>query len=471
MHNSGAPVARQSVSSPRTTSAAVSSQWVRPRNARSCAQASAKSAGLSNHSSPTARIWSAPMTSASGCRRATTRAFSAASASAQSIAESPRRLASRFSWDSSIAAGLAAKSTPADRSNPARAALAEARMICSAFAAMTPHQQLVDRRRGLLDRAPGDVDDRPMMLGKDPPRLADLGADRLDIGVIGGLIVVEHAEPVAAQMDQPLGIIGQTDDQRFLRVQQFRGKRDARHERHIGGLDATIGEIQRGRRLRCPRHPDQADIGIIDPPARLPIIMIDGKGHRIDAVEIFAVEQVLLAGQPTTLPAEMRRERPDHRIEHGDRGHLKSPAALLQHPAQRVVDHREEYKTMVGLDAGKHAIDLAARSHHAPNVLDRLGFIKLNKAGAGNRMDRIAGRIGNQVKMKPRQRHPSLTSSSARSTLWINRRNAGTTPAFSLPMILIPIPDRSGDTAPASLFSRFYPRSTGILSTRPPYRL
>jgi hypothetical protein len=43
-------------------------------------------------------------------------------------------------------------------------------------------------------------------------------------------------------------------------------------------------------------------------------------------------------------------------------------------------------------------------------MLDRLGVIKLDEAGAGNRMDRIASRIGNQVKMKPSQRHPSLTT-------------------------------------------------------------
>src|SRR6266851_7710913 len=152
------------------------------------------------------------MTSAAGCRHETARAFSAASSLAQSIAESPRCRAARFKRDSSIDAGSTVKSTPPDRSNPARAVLAEARMIRSTFAAMAAHQQLMDRRRGLLDRAPGDIDDRPMMLGKDPARLADLGADRLDIGVIGGLIVVEHAEPVTAEMDQPLGIIGQTDD-------------------------------------------------------------------------------------------------------------------------------------------------------------------------------------------------------------------------------------------------------------------
>src|SRR6266700_6031993 len=180
------------------------------------------------------------MTSASGCRRETARAFSAASSLAQSIAESPRCRAARFKRDSSIDPGSTVKSTPADRSNPARAVLAEARMIRSTFAAMAAHQQLMDRRRGLLDRAPGDIDDRPVMLGEDPARLADLGPHRLDIGIVSGLVMVEHAEPVAAQMDEPLGIVGEPDDQRLLGMNEFDRKLNPRHKRHIRRLDAAI---------------------------------------------------------------------------------------------------------------------------------------------------------------------------------------------------------------------------------------
>src|SRR6266853_4319582 len=106
------------------------------------------------------------MTSASGFRRETTLAFAAASVRAQAIAESPRRRASLFSRDSSTAAGSTMKSTPAARSNPARAALAEARITRSGVAAMAAHQELVDRRCGLLDRAAGDIDHRPMALGE-----------------------------------------------------------------------------------------------------------------------------------------------------------------------------------------------------------------------------------------------------------------------------------------------------------------
>src|SRR5437660_211119 len=102
---------------------------------------------------------------------------------------------------------------------------------------------------------------------------------------------------------------------------------------------------------------------------------------------------MLLTRQPAALSPEMRRKRPDYRIEHGDRRYLQSPAAILQGPAQCVVDHREQNKPVIGLNAGKYAIDLSACSHHAPDMLDRLGFVELNEAGAGDRMNCVTGRI------------------------------------------------------------------------------
>src|SRR4051794_1209903 len=104
---------------------------------------------------------------------------------------------------------------PAASSSRARATLADARMIGSAIAALAPDQQLVDRRGGLLDRAAGHVDDRPMVLREDPSRLTHLGTHRFDIRVISAFIVIEHAEPVATKMDQPFGIIGESDNQRL----------------------------------------------------------------------------------------------------------------------------------------------------------------------------------------------------------------------------------------------------------------
>src|SRR5947207_14864633 len=112
------------------------------------------------------------MTSASGCRSETRPAFAAASVCAQAIAECPAVRAPLLIRASSIAAGSIENSMPAASSKRARAVLAEARMIGSAIAALAPDQQLVDRRGGLLDRAAGDVNDRPMMLGQHAPRLA-----------------------------------------------------------------------------------------------------------------------------------------------------------------------------------------------------------------------------------------------------------------------------------------------------------
>src|SRR6267154_4771763 len=146
------------------------------------------------------------MTNASGWRAETSRAFSTASARAHVIADEPASRDARLIRSSSIAAGWIVNGTPAASSRRARAVLAEARMTGSAIAAMAANPQLVDRCGSLLDRAAGDVDDRPVLFGEDPPCLADLGTHRLDVGIIGTLVVIEHAEPVAAQMDQPLGV-------------------------------------------------------------------------------------------------------------------------------------------------------------------------------------------------------------------------------------------------------------------------
>src|SRR5712671_854296 len=167
------------------------------------------------------------MTSASGWWAETSRAFSTASACAHDIADEAASRDLRLIRSSSIAAGSIENGTPAASSRRARAVLAEARIIGSAIAAMAPDPQLVDRRGSLLDRAAGDVDDRPMLFGENPPRLADLGPHCLDIGVIGAFVMVEHAEPVAAQMDQPLGVVGEPDDQRLLRPEQLGRQRHA----------------------------------------------------------------------------------------------------------------------------------------------------------------------------------------------------------------------------------------------------
>src|SRR5487761_344534 len=152
------------------------------------------------------------MTRAEGCRPETRRAFASASAKAQSAASAPSALKARFSSASSTAAASTRKSSPAAARIWARAGLAEARINSSRITAVPAGQHLHDRCRGLLDRAPGHVDDRPVPLSEDPPRLAYLGPDRFEIDIVGADILLQHAEPMAAQLDQPFRVVGQADN-------------------------------------------------------------------------------------------------------------------------------------------------------------------------------------------------------------------------------------------------------------------
>src|SRR5438270_11629468 len=153
------------------------------------------------------------MTSASRSRADTAAAFAWASAFAHSLADRPASRISRLIALSSIAAGSIENATPAVSSRWARIGLADARTTLSGVDAMAAHQELIDRRGGLLDRAAGHIDHGPMMLGKNAACLSHLGSYRLDIGVVGVLVVIEHAAPVAAEMDEPLGIGCQPDNQ------------------------------------------------------------------------------------------------------------------------------------------------------------------------------------------------------------------------------------------------------------------
>src|SRR5256714_14391414 len=95
------------------------------------------------------------MTSASRSRADTAAAFARASAFAHSLANRPASRISRLIALSSIAVGSIENATPAVSSRWARIGLADARTTLSGVGAMAAHQELVDRRGGLLDRAAG----------------------------------------------------------------------------------------------------------------------------------------------------------------------------------------------------------------------------------------------------------------------------------------------------------------------------
>src|SRR5690348_16889075 len=60
-------------------------------------------------------------------------------------------------------------------------------------------------------------------------------------------------------------------------------------------------------------------------------------------------------------------------------------------------------------------------------MLNRLRFVELNKTRARHRVNGIAGRIGNEVEMKPGQCHGVFPSRRIASTLWTDARRSGKT--------------------------------------------
>ena len=143
-------------------------------------------------------------------RAATLRALASASASAQSAADRFAARNRRLTVASSISAGSTRNSTPAADSSRARVGLAEARISSSII-----HRHAVGRASFMIAAAVSSIERRVTSItgqcicDKDPARLAHLGPHRLDIGIVGRAVVMQQVQPVSAQLDQPLGIVGQ----------------------------------------------------------------------------------------------------------------------------------------------------------------------------------------------------------------------------------------------------------------------
>src|SRR6516165_12429278 len=107
---------------------------------------------------------------------------------------------------SSIEAGSTQNSRPAAASSFCLLALADARIRGSSVNAVPTRQQFHDCRSGFLDRTAGHVDNRPMSLDEDATCLPHFASHCLDIGILGGVVVMQHVQAVAAELYQPLRI-------------------------------------------------------------------------------------------------------------------------------------------------------------------------------------------------------------------------------------------------------------------------
>src|SRR5262249_49894057 len=98
---------------------------------------------------------------------------------------------------------------------------------------------------------------------KNPTRLANLCSHCLDIGIFGGVVLMQKTEPVAAQLDQPLRVVGQPDDQWSLCIDELGRQWHPRNQWDIRRLDPPIGQIKTGWRLRRARDADKTNIGVV----------------------------------------------------------------------------------------------------------------------------------------------------------------------------------------------------------------
>ena len=119
----------------------------------------------------------------------------------------------------------------------------------------------------------------------------------------------------------------------FFASDQAVGHRHAEHDRDVGGLDAAIGEIDAGRRLRRPGNADQHDVGLVDLLRQLAVVMLHGEVQRVDAAEIFGVEHMLRADPAAGRRAEIGLEDGQHRLQHRHARQAHRRAALVDHAA------------------------------------------------------------------------------------------------------------------------------------------
>ena len=207
-------------------------------------------------------------------------------------------------------------------------------------------------------------------------------------------------QPVLADLHDALGAGIKPDHQRPRQLFHLRRQRHARHQRHIAGLDAAIGEIDRGRRLRGARHADQHHIGLLQAFDVLAVVMQHGVVERVDALEIFGIEHVLGADAMDGLGAEIGLEQPQHRPEHRHAGQPELAAFVFQQLDQVFLEQRIEHEAGRFGDFGQRKVELLLRAHHRIEMLDRRHIGVLRRRRARDRDQRFAGGVGNQMQME-----------------------------------------------------------------------
>src|SRR6185295_2799751 len=203
---------------------------------------------------------------AAGTLALTRSAFSPAKLPAIAGASAPAPTSAHLLAVSSTAAGTTSKTRPSAVSNRRRCWLAEANTRrCAGAHSFIGHSRLglrpllaivqkaYDRGSRLLHRAPGHVDDGPAMARTQPLGMCDLVGNLSPVYIVVEVTVSQKMHTIAPNFGDALGAGDQPHDEGGVRFGQRGGELDVRHQRQVGGLIASLGQVDTGRGLRGSR--------------------------------------------------------------------------------------------------------------------------------------------------------------------------------------------------------------------------
>ena len=265
--------------------------------------------------------------------------------------------------------------------------------------------ELDDGGGGFLDGAAGDVNDGPAAAGAEAFGPEDFGFDGILVDIVaavmagaGAGVAADHAQAVAADVDERFGVDGQADDG-AMGVGQGVGFAEGGDEGDVGGFDAAVGEIKAGGGFGGAGDADEDHVGFGDAGLGLTVIMGEDVVDGVDAFEVILVEHVLAAGAGGSGGAELFLEEGEDGIQHMDDADAEALAGEFEFAAQAFFHQGGEHGTGFGFDAVDDFMDLEAGSDEGPAMIDDAGVIELGNRGTGNSIEGIAGGIGDQMKI------------------------------------------------------------------------
>ena len=131
-------------------------------------------------------------------------------------------------------------------------------------------EHLIDRGCGLLNRSFSHVQLGPVVPGEQAPREDEFAADPLDVGIVAA--VAARRRPASSPSIRcrvrricasASGLIVRPTISGRCSLRETVELLSLGHDRHVGGLDAAVGEVDAGRCLGGPRHADQHDVGTL----------------------------------------------------------------------------------------------------------------------------------------------------------------------------------------------------------------